>query len=89
MVSDNGPIKVEGQFLHPDLSETKQTWKEELRESLKQLEQPIFIQREIESYLHRVETWVDAKYGFNNPHIKMKTAEVQDILVQALKDPDC
>lgn len=65
-------IKIEGQFLHPDLSNTKDDWKMELRESLKQVEHPVTIQREIENYLHRVDTWLDAKYGLNSDHTRLR-----------------
>lgn len=54
IISPEYKIRIEGQFLHPDLSLAKQNWKSELRESLKQVELPIFVQREIEGYLHRV-----------------------------------
>ena len=82
-------IKVEGQFLSPDLGATKYSWREELRESLKQIEHPIFIQREIENYIQRIDIWLDSKYGIGNENALLDTEEAKTILVEALADPEC
>jgi hypothetical protein len=89
LLSSNYRIKIEGQLLQPTFSNSRQSWKEKLRESLKQVEHPVFIQREIEQYLHRVDIWLDAKYGKDNDNAVIGRAEAEEILVQALADPDC
>lgn len=43
-------------------------------------------QREIEGYFNRVDIWLDAKFG-GGARTKLKEKEVQDILVQAIIDP--
>jgi hypothetical protein len=46
----------------------------------------VIAQREIEGYFNRVEIWLDAKYG-TGARTKLKEKEVEDILVQAIMDP--
>jgi hypothetical protein len=59
--------------MNVDLDDNKDNWEKELRLSIEQVEQPLLIQREIESYIHRVQTWLDAKHGIGNENIRLKS----------------
>ena len=58
--------------MNVDLDEGK-SWEKELRLSIEQVQQPLLIQREIESYINRVQTWLDAKNGIGNENIRLKS----------------
>lgn len=76
-------IGIEGQLLRSPVP----SHDPETAQDLEELELPVLAQREIESYLKRVDIWLAAKYGPEDGKQKIKSKEIQDILIQAAIDP--